>query len=139
MATALQTLACYDETEGTLWAAVKAPFVALRLTSSYESMFFFAYILLLAIWLILYYLAPICTLNSSNGIRQGYIVTLSTVILWSLLIAVFVLWFRKGACEARAELDKTLTRNRKLPLFLKSAVNRVRSDARTANVQVRDD
>ena len=101
MASVLEQLACEVPSESALMATFKAPFRAILGLSEHESVFFYCWIVLLAIYLILYFLLPLSIFNSSNGFKSGSVVLIWSVALFSVVLMAYVIWNRSSACESK--------------------------------------
>ena len=66
MATALEQLACENPNENAILASLLAPIRSLFGISRHESLFLYAWLLLIIIYLIVYYIVPLSILNSEK-------------------------------------------------------------------------
>lgn len=101
MASVLEQLACENPDESLLIAALVAPIRAIAGWSKHESLFVYAWIALVVIWLLLYYAIPLSFLNSSNGLLDVTRVFVSTLLIFAALVIAYVSWARKGACARK--------------------------------------
>jgi uncharacterized membrane protein len=103
MATVLEQLACENPKESPLVAAIAAPIRSIFGLSKHESLFLYAWVLLILLWIILYYLVPLSFLNSSNGFRSGSRTLIWSLVIFALVIIGYVLWARKSACASKRD------------------------------------
>ena len=101
MATVLEQLACEVPSESAPMATFKAPFRAILGFSAHESVFFYCWVAVIAIYLILYFAVPLSILNSSNGFKSGSVVLVWTLIIFSVVLMAYVIWNRSTACESK--------------------------------------
>lgn len=129
MATVLEQLACERPSENIVYATLLAPVRAFFGFSAHQSMLLYAWALVLSLYLILFFLVPISFLNSSNGFKSGFVVLVSTIIIFSILVMTYVLWNRKKACASKKEKLEyyVLGRRPQAPQYLESAIARVAS------------
>lgn len=129
MATALEQLACENPSENAVIASILAPIRSLFGISKHETLFLYAWILLIIIYLILYYFVPLSIVNSENGFLSGRRVFLSTLIIFFLIVAAYVIWFRQRACKTKYEKAEyyVVGRRPSEPAYLNQAVERVSS------------
>jgi hypothetical protein len=129
MATILEQLACENPNESTLFAALVAPIRSIVGWSKHETLFFFAWIVLILIWLLLYFVVPLSFINTSNGFRSGFVTLISTVIIFAILVATYVLWARSIACDRKVQKAEYYVFGRRpaQPGYLTSAITRVKS------------
>jgi hypothetical protein len=127
MATVLEQLACERPSENIVYATILAPIRAFFGFSAHQSMLLYAWALVLTIYLILFFLVPISFLNSSNGFKSGFVVLVSTVVIFSIVVMTYVLWNRKTACASKKEKLEyyVVGRRPQPPTYLESAIQRV--------------
>jgi hypothetical protein len=129
MATALEQLSCENPEENPIYAAFFSPIRAIFGLTQHETLFFYAWIVLITIWLIIYYVFPISALNSSNGFRSGFKTFLSTLLVFSLFCVAYVLWTRETSCKIKRQKALYYVKGIRpaMPKFLETAVKKVQS------------
>ena len=127
MATALEQLACENPTESPIFASLVAPLRAILGFSKHETLFIYAWIFLIIVYLVIYYLLPLSILNSENGFLSGRRVFISSLIIFSLFIVAYVIWFRQSACDTKRAKAAyyVLGRRPEMPGYLEQATKRV--------------
>ena len=127
MATVLEQVSCENPNETTWFAAIASPLRGLFGLSLNENVFVYAWLLLIALWLVLYFVAPLSYLNSSNGFLSGRTTTITAIVIFSLVAVAYVLWTRDSACAIKRAKAEYYVAGRKpiMPAFLEKAVNRV--------------
>ena len=127
MATVLEQISCENPSETTWFAAIASPLRAVLGLSINETVFVYAWMVIIALWLILYFVAPLSYLNSSNGFRSGRQTTIVTFVVFALMIVAYVLWTRDSACRVKKLKAEYYVVGRKpyMPPYLEKAVNRV--------------
>jgi hypothetical protein len=127
MATVLEQVSCENASESTWFAAFASPLRTLLGLSVNETVFVYAWIFIIGLWLLLYFAAPLSSLNSSNGFRSGRQTTIVTVIVFVLVLVAYVLWTRDSACRVKKikALYYVAGRKPSMPAYLEKAVNRV--------------
>jgi NADH:ubiquinone oxidoreductase subunit 3 (subunit A) len=130
MASVTEQVSCEHPYESTLPAAFIAPVRALFGWSQHETLFVYAWLLLIVIYLILYFLVPVSFLNSTNGFLNGWITLLSTFIIFFILVFVYVLWTRDQACRIKSLKARYYVFGRKpgQPRYLSQAIERIQSN-----------
>jgi len=101
MATVLEQLACEVPSESAPTATLKAPFRAILGFSAHESVYFYSWITILAIYLILYFAMPLNALNSYNGFKSGSVVLVSSLVIFAIVVMAYVVWNRSAACASK--------------------------------------
>lgn len=129
MATVLEQLSCENPNETAWFAALASPVRAILGLSINETVFVYAWMGIVALWLILYFLTPLSYLNSSNGFLSGQRTTITTVVIFALVIIAYVVWTRDSACRVKKLKANYYVVGRKpsMPPFLEQAVKRVAS------------
>jgi hypothetical protein len=130
MATVLEQLACERKSENMYWATILAPPRAMFGISNYGlGMLLYAWALIILLYLVLYFLVPLCILNSVNGFRSGSAVLISSLILFALIVMVYVIWNRKKACQSKEEKLQYYVKGVRpsSPKYLQSAIERVQA------------
>lgn len=127
MATALEQLACENPSENPIIASFLAPIRAIFGLSKHETLFIYAWIFIILIFLIVYYLLPLSILNSENGFLSGRRVFMSTVVIFFMFIVAFVIWYRQSACDIKKSKAAyyVLGKRPELPGYLQQATNRI--------------
>lgn len=127
MATALEQLACENPGENPIMASVLAPIRSLFGISKHETLFLYAWVLIIVIYLILYYVVPLSIVNSENGFISGRRVFLSTLVVFFLAVTAYAIWYRQRACDIKLKKAEYYVIGRKpsLPPYLGQAVKRV--------------
>ena len=122
----LEQLACEVPSESAPLAMLKAPFRAFLGFSVHESVYFYSWLLILALYLVLYFIVPISVLNSSNGFKSGAVVLLWSLILFAVIVMAYVIWNRSSACESKRQKALHYLNGRKasLPRVFASAAQR---------------
>lgn len=130
MASVLEQLACENPAESTIKAALLAPVRSLFNMSQHESLFVYAWLLLIGIWLLVYYVVPASFLNTVNGFKNATRVLVSTLVLFALIVVAYVSWARKAACESKEIKASYYVLGVKpgQPRFLSRGVLRAQSD-----------
>lgn len=99
----LEQTACQNESESVWIAALLAPvrawFWTDNNTESRDRMFFTSWLIFLIIWLLIAFLPFHNFLNTWNGFKNYTMVTVSSLIIFSLLAVLVVLLFRSAACR----------------------------------------
>jgi hypothetical protein len=129
MATVLEQFSCENASEATFTASIVGPIRSLLGMSKHESLFIYAWIVLLIIYLLLYFVVPISFLNSSNGFRNGWITLVWTLVIFFIMGIVYILWTRESACKSKLIKSSYYVYGRKpaQPTYLSQAVERVQS------------
>jgi hypothetical protein len=129
MATVLEQLACENPKESPLVAAIAAPIRSIFGLSKHESLFLYAWVLLILLWIILYYLVPLSFLNSSNGFRSGSRTLIWSLVIFALVIIGYVLWARKSACASKRDKAEYFVKGQRpnAPAYLSRGIERVQS------------
>ena len=129
MATALEQLACENPEESPIIGSLLAPVRSLLGFSKHEFLFVYAWILVIAIYVTLYYALQLSILNSENGFLSGRRVLISTLIIFGLIVIAYVIWTRDAACKAKRAKAAyyVLGRRPSEPGYLSQAVHRVQS------------
>jgi len=129
MATALEQLACENPTENAIMASILAPLRSLFGISKHETLFVYAWVLVIVIYLVLYFVVPLSIVNSENGFLSGRRVFISTLIIFFLMVAAYVIWTRQGACNVKLGKAEYFVMGRKPsePAYLNQAIERVAS------------
>ena len=127
MATALEQLSCENPLENALSAAFLAPFRAIFGISKHDTLFLYAWVFLLMIYIGLYFLVPICFLNSDNGFISGKRTTMSALLLFVLFVWTYAVWNRDAACASKRKkaLYYLVGQKPDMPAYLNGAVNRI--------------
>jgi hypothetical protein len=128
MATVLEQLACERKSENIFVATLLAPPRAFFGISNYGfGLLLYSWALIIILYIVLYFFVPLCFLNSSNGFRSGSAVTISTVVIFAVIVMIYVLWARKGACESKERKLQYYLKGRRpdSPRYLENAIQRV--------------
>lgn len=75
-----------------------APRTLLGLTRS-ESVVTYTWLSIIVLFLILYFVFPLCFLNSSNGFLSASKVFLSTILIFLGLVFIVIVWSRSISCD----------------------------------------
>ncbi len=131
MATALEQLACENPGENAIMASLLAPVRSLFGISKHETLFLYAWILVIVIYLILYYIVPLSIVNSENGFLSGRRVFISTLLIFFLIVAAYTIWTRRTACNNKSSKAMYYVVGKKPsePSYLNQAINRVSSSS----------
>jgi len=129
MASVLEQFACENPEETTFYAAFVAPVRSLFGFSKHESLFIYAWIVLILIYIILYFVIPTSFLNSNNGFKSGWVTLLYTLLLFAVISFIYVLWVRDTACNLKSIKAAYYVFGRKpaQPKYLEQAIERVQS------------
>lgn len=127
MATALEQLACENPSENPIFASFAAPIRAIFGFSKHETLFIYAWIFLILIYIVVYYVLPLSILNSENGFLSGRRVFLSSLLIFFLCIVALVIWYRQTACDTKKAKAAyyVLGRRPEMPGYLSQATNRI--------------
>jgi len=129
MATVFEQVACENPANDTLYSAFLAPVRSLFNMSKHESLFIYAWLLLIIIYILIYYAVPISFLNSNNGFKSGWVTLVSTLVIYSIIVIVFVLWTHDSACQSKAIKAAYYVYGKRplAPRYLSKAIDRVQS------------
>jgi hypothetical protein len=127
MATALEQLACENPYENAVKASILAPIRSLFGISKHETLFLYAWALIIVIYLLLYFVVPLSIINSENGFLSGRRVFISTIVIFFLMVAAYAIWTRRTACDIKLKKAEYYVLGRKPsePSYLNQAVRRV--------------
>jgi len=130
MATALEQLACENASENVLVAAFLAPIRSFFGISKHETLFAFAWAVIIILWLVVYFVVPISFLNSVNGFKSGSRTVISTLVIFFFVVVGYVLWTRDRACRVKREKAKYYVQGHRpyQPKYLTQAIERVQSE-----------
>jgi len=73
-----------------------------------ENILFYTWAFILVLYLFLYFLLPLCFLNSSNGLLNAQTVLISTISIFSGIILILVIFYRTSSCEAVSKKQEIL-------------------------------
>ena len=129
MASALEQLSCENPDENPIYAALLSPIRAIFGLTLHETLFFYAWIVLITTWLVIYYVFPIGALNSVNGFRSGYRTLVSSVLLFSLICVAYTIWTRDASCRIKRQKAEYYVKGIRpgSPKFLQTAIKKVQS------------
>jgi magnesium-transporting ATPase (P-type) len=129
MATVLEQVSCENPANDTLYSAFLAPVRSLFNMSKHESLFIYAWLTLVVIYILIYYAVPISFLNSNNGFKSGWVTLVSTLIIYTIIVIVFVLWTHDSACQSKAKKAAYYVYGKRplAPRYLSKAIERVQS------------
>jgi type VI protein secretion system component VasK len=117
----LETIACENSSESLTSAVLLSPFRTLFGKSSDQTLWAYCWLFLLVLYVIIYFALPNTFLNTYQGFKSGWVTLLWTLGIFFILVATYILYFRKSACMSKLE-----RKNKKIevPSWLQAAIDR---------------
>jgi hypothetical protein len=106
-------------------AVVLSPLRTIFGKSSDETLWFYCWGFLILLYAIIYYVVPPTTiLNTYQGFKSGWVSLLWSLGIFFTLVATYILWFRKSACESKIDRQRFFSSGRKgeSPEYLKQTL-----------------
>jgi len=98
---AFESLACENKDESLSAALLLSPLRTIFGKSSDKTLWVYCWAFLIGLYSLIYYVVPACALNTYQGFKSGWVSLLWSLGLFLLLIATFIVWFRKSACDSK--------------------------------------
>jgi hypothetical protein len=108
-------------------AVLLSPLRTLFGKSADETLWAYCWAFLIGLYVIIYYVVPANFLNTYQGFKSGWVSVLWSLGIFFILVATWILWMRKSACQTKIDREIFFSSGRKgqSPEWLKPTLRSV--------------
>jgi len=74
-----------------------------------ENILIYTWVFILVLYLVFYFLIPLCYLNSTNGLLDSQKVLISTLLIFVGLVFVLIIFYKSSSCESVMQKQNVMT------------------------------